>query len=115
MRTQSAESRGAEPELPIAFVDDDRNVIVNFGILTGREATQAEIDRLAQMLHDETGAGPNITITALRRQDYGQGIETVAHVVRVSADESQAQAVEATCREWARGCADDRRVEPLGL
>ena len=31
---------------PIAFAQDG-DVIVNFGILSGREATQAEVDRLA--------------------------------------------------------------------
>jgi hypothetical protein len=30
--------------LPIAFAEDG-SVVVNFGILSGREATQAELDR----------------------------------------------------------------------
>ena len=59
--------------------------MINFGILCGREATQAEIDRLAQALNDEAGAGPDITIISSRRQDYGQGIETVTHQVTVEA------------------------------
>ena len=42
-------------ELPIVFAEDGR-VVVNFGILSGREATQAELDRLALELR-EAGAG----------------------------------------------------------
>jgi hypothetical protein len=33
-------------ELPIVFPEDG-SVVVTFGILSGREATQAELDRLA--------------------------------------------------------------------
>jgi hypothetical protein len=55
-------------ELPIAFAEDG-SVVVNFGILSGREATQAELDRLAHVLR-QAGAGAEMTITAERRQDY---------------------------------------------
>ena len=41
------------------------DVIVNFGILSGREATQAELDRLALALR-HGGAGAQMTITAER-------------------------------------------------
>ena len=37
-------------ELPASFVESDGSVVVNFGILTGREATIAEVDRLARSL-----------------------------------------------------------------
>src|SRR6185503_10791755 len=55
-------------ELPIAFVEEG-SVIVNFGIVSGREATQAELDRLALVLR-RAGADAEMTITAERRQDY---------------------------------------------
>jgi hypothetical protein len=42
-------------ELPIVFAEDGI-VVVDFGILSGREATQAELDRLALVLR-EAGAG----------------------------------------------------------
>lgn len=102
-------------EVPVTFIDDDGTIIVNFGILTGREATQAEIDRLAQALSTEAGAGPDITITAARRQDYGQGIETVTHQVLVRATGGLPHEIEIRCRAWVMGCADDRRVDPLEL
>ena len=97
----------------VTFVDDDGAIVINFGILCGREATQAEIDRLAQALNDEAGAGPDITIVAARRQDYGQGIETVTHQVHVESTGVQSALPEAVCRSWVARCADERRVDPL--
>ena len=69
-------------EFPIAFAKD-ADVIVNFGILSGREATQAELDRLALALR-HGGAGAQMTITAERHQDYGRDFEGVIHQVRVT-------------------------------
>ncbi len=100
-----------DAELPIAFVQEDE-VVVNFGALTGREATQAELDRLARFLN-EAGAGPEITITASRRQEYAEGIETVAHLVHVSSSGNELHQVEQISRDWALDCANDRSVEPL--
>jgi hypothetical protein len=102
-------------EMPVTFVADDGAIVVNFGILTGREATQAEIDRLAQALNTEGGAGPDITIVASRRQDYGPGIETVTHQVIVEASGGHPVEIEVLCRAWVLTCAEDRHVEPLEL
>ena len=57
-RASVSESAGAryplEMETPVAFVDGHKGsrleILVNFGVLTGREATQAELDRLAHLL-----------------------------------------------------------------
>jgi hypothetical protein len=100
-------------ELPIVF-GEDGSVVVNFGILSGREATQAELDRLASALR-EAGAGAEMTITAERRQDYGRGFEGVVHQVHVTLVGSSTPSVEAICREWALNCAEDRTVEPLEM
>jgi hypothetical protein len=104
-----------EESLPVTFVADDGAIVINFGILCGREATQAEIDRLAQALNDEAGAGPDITIIASRRQDYGQAIETVTHQVTVEATGVLSAVPETVCRSWVERCASERRVESLGL
>ena len=98
-------------EFPIAFAED-RIAVVNFGILCGREATQAELDRLA-LAFRRAGAGAQMTITAERRQDYGRDFEGVIHQVRVTLDDSPTEWVEAICRAWALSCAEDRTVEPL--
>jgi hypothetical protein len=97
-------------QLPIAFAED-ADVIVNFGILSGREATQAELDRLALALR-RAGAGAHMTITAERRH-YGRGFEGVVHQVRVTVPGSPTEWVEAICSAWAQNCAEDRSVEPL--
>jgi hypothetical protein len=102
-------------EFPVAFPADDGSVVVNFGLLSGREATQAELDRLALALR-RGGAGTDITLTAERRQDYGEQGETVSHQVRVSLAGSPQLAmpvVESICHAWAVACAEERHVEPL--
>lgn len=100
-------------ELPVAFAEKG-DVVVNFGIVSGREATQAELDRLAVAFR-RAGAGPEMTITAERRQDYGRDFEGVIHQVRVTLAGSPTEWVEAICRAWALNCAEDRRIEPLDL
>ena len=100
-------------EFPIAFIEDG-SVVVNFGILAGREATQAEVDRLALALR-RAGAGAEMTIVAARRQDYGRGFEGVVHQVHVTLTSSPGELVEAICAEWALSCAEDRSIEPLEL
>lgn len=95
----------------VAFAEDG-SVLVNFGILSGREATQAELDRLA-LAFRRAGAGAEMTITAERRQDYGEAFEGVIHQVRVTLADSPPEWVEAMCRAWALTCAEERTVEPL--
>ena len=100
-------------EFPVTFAERG-NIVVNFGILSGREATQAELDRLALALR-RAGAGAEMTLTAERRQDYGRNFEAVIHQVRVTLADSPTEWVEAICRAWAVSCAEDRRIEPLDL
>ena len=100
-------------ELPIAFAEDG-SVVVNFGVLSGREATQAELDRLALVLR-KAGVAAEMTITAERRHDYGPGFEGVIHQVRVTLADSPTHLVETICRQWALSCAEDRSVEPLEM
>jgi len=100
-------------EFPVAFAEDG-SVVVNFGIVSGREATQAELDRLA-LAFREAGAGAEMTITAERRQEYGHEFEGVVHQVRVTVPGSPPEWVEAICSAWASSCAEDRSVEPLEM
>jgi hypothetical protein len=111
--SRGRDDHDVDPAFPIAFADGDGHVVVNFGILTGREATQAEVDRLADSLRDAS-MGPEITITAARRQEYSIGGETVLHQVHVSAPDGSAASIERLCAEWAMSCARDRSLEPLG-
>ncbi len=103
-------------ETPVAFVDGHSGsrleILVNFGVLTGREATQAELDRLARLLdaHPE-----HLTIVAERRQEYAQGTETVVNMVAVNveAEPEDVPRLLALCEEWAADCAADRHLETL--
>jgi hypothetical protein len=105
-------------ETPVAFVtahDGSRlELLVNFGVLTGREATQAEIDRLARAL---TPIPDRLAIVAERRHEYAQGTETVVNVVSVEteAEPDEIPRLVELCEEWAADCAADRRMETLDL
>jgi hypothetical protein len=98
-------------ELPAAFTESDGSVVVNFGILTGREATIAEIDRLARSI--SSAGGTSITVIATREQSYGEGVETVVHQVVAKASDVDADELERLCVLWVRDCAADRHVSPL--
>jgi hypothetical protein len=106
-------------ETPVAFVVDELGpgleIVVNFGILTGREATQAEVDRLARTLLPD--ADP-LAIVAARRHEYAAGSETVVHQVVVQVGEggeSAAERLRAACEAWATDCAAERHLETLDL
>ena len=98
-------------ELTACFVDDGGSVVVNFGILTGREATLAEIDRLARSISN--AGGEPIRIVAERIQDYDAGVETVLHQVIARAEAIDLAELERLCNEWVQDCAADRHVAPL--
>src|SRR5262245_37118943 len=98
-------------DLPASFVEGDGSVVVNFGILTGREATIAEVDRLARSLA-HAGAS-EISIVARRTHDYGGGVETVVHQVTATADVVDSDELERLATLWVHECAADRHVAPL--
>jgi hypothetical protein len=98
-------------ELPTSFVEDDGSVVVNFGILTGREATIAEVDRLAHSI--SLAGGKEISIVARRTHEYGGAVETVLHQVVAASDGVDTDALERLCTLWVHDCAADRHVSPL--
>jgi hypothetical protein len=94
-------------------------VRVNFGIFAGREATSAEIDRLAQWLLDEVG---EVSIISEERHEIDANVEASVHQVRIEvaadrvpADPAERAAIEARIVEraehWANLCVADRHVE----
>jgi hypothetical protein len=94
-------------------------VLVNFGIFAGREATAAEIDRLAEWLLDEVG---EVSIISEDRHEIDAHVEASVHQVRieVSADRVPADAAERRAIEerileraehWTRVCVADRHAE----
>ena len=88
-------------------------IVVNFGPLTGREATLAEIDRLARRLLDDAA---RVRVHAVRTHDMTPETETIVHQVVAEADAaaSQGDRLRDICEDWAVDCAEERSLEPLG-
>src|SRR5206468_12652205 len=55
-------------------------VRINFGVYAGREATAAEIDRLAEWLLDEVG---EVSIISEDRHEIDSNVEASVHQVRI--------------------------------
>src|SRR5919201_4121971 len=94
-------------------------VRVNFGIFTGRAATPAEIDELAESLLPKVG---EVSIVAEDRHVIGGESEASLHQVRIEvdpehipADEHEADVLAGRLVEaaesWARSCVAERHAE----
>jgi hypothetical protein len=92
----------------IAFLDDDGDIRVNFGMFAGRDATQAEIDDLAQQLLAEVGA---ITIVAEQRTIADHETEVAVHQIRIELDGEDPQRPLLIAERWAEACVADRHAE----
>lgn len=100
----------------MAFVVDRADppaieVRVNFGIYAGRQATPAEIDRLAEWLLDEVGA---VSIVAEERHEIDDQGEASIHQVRIELAEGDAETerrILERAEHWARLCVADRRAD----
>ena len=86
-------------------------VRVNFGLLTGRGVTPAEIDDLARELRDVV---PTFEIVSEERHEFGDAIEAAVHQVVVeasSATDDVAMDVVGLSERWARACFDTRHTD----
>jgi hypothetical protein len=93
------EERGGRPEL-----------VVNFGVFSGREATEAEVYRLAQGLLEEIGS---VEIISEHRYEFDSEVEATVHQVRVHLPGSAAGRggeLLPLVEEWAQDCIGERRV-----
>jgi hypothetical protein len=103
-------------DLTTAFVRSDTSgaieIVVNFGPLSGREATLAEVDRLARRL---LAIARQVRVDAVRSHDMGPNSEAIVHQVVVEADApaADADALRNVCETWARDCAAERSLAPL--
>jgi gamma-glutamylcyclotransferase (GGCT)/AIG2-like uncharacterized protein YtfP len=92
-----AEEREGRPEL-----------VVNFGVFSGREATEAEVFRLAQRLLE---ALDSVEIVAERRYEFDAEVEATVHQVRVvlpgSARERQGELIPIVA-DWAHDTIGER-------
>ena len=101
-----------------AFIRPSANgtleIVVNFGVLSGREATLAEVDRLGRRVCKVAG---DVRVHAVRVHDMGPGSESIVHqvVVYAQAPSSDVETVRAICEDWAIDCANERTIEPLAM
>jgi hypothetical protein len=102
----------------LAFCVSDRDepaleIRVNFGVFAGRQATPAEIDNLARLLHDEL---ESFAIVAEERHEFGGDVEaSLRQVVVKVADEYAGSDPDALCdrlvelaERWAQDCIHSR-------
>ena len=92
---------------------------VNFGIFAGREATAAEIDRLAEWLLDEVG---EVSIISEERHEIDAQVEASVHQVRIEVASDRvpgpgpertalAERILERAEHWARLCVSERHAE----
>lgn len=92
-------------------------VCVNFGVFAGRDATRAEIDRLATWLLDEVG---EVSIVSEERLETDGDVEASVHQVRIqvtngTADrDALAQRIVERAEYWAHLCVAERHAEVAG-
>jgi hypothetical protein len=105
----------------MAFVVEDRErpaieVRINFGVFAGRDATPAELDRLAEFLLDEVG---EVSIISEERHEIDENVEASVHqvVVQVAGGsrdpdrDDVAQKIVERANHWVRICVADRHAE----
>ena len=87
-------------------------IVVNFGLFVGREASAAEIDRLGTWLLDRVD---RVTIVAEARHEIGAHAEALVHQVRIEVDDPDRARIDEIEREllsraehWLRLCAAER-------
>jgi hypothetical protein len=99
----------------LVFVDEARSgprLVVNFGVFSGREATEAEVYRLAQALLDELEA---VEIVAERRFEFAEDVEATLHQVFVElprGTEGREAELLPAVQAWAEDAIGERRVAP---
>ena len=93
---------------PIAFVSEDGDIRVNFGVFAGREATAAEIDDLARTLLEHL---ESVTIVAEQRYIVDREMEASVHQIRIEPGSGDVAALVAIAATWAEACINERHAE----
>jgi hypothetical protein len=84
-------------------------LVVNFGVYSGREATEAEIRRLAGLLLEEIDS---VEIISERRYECDAEVEATVHQVRVvvpPSDDGREDELLPIVSDWAHDSIDERR------
>jgi hypothetical protein len=98
------------PTLVFAREHEGRpELVVNFGVFSGREATEAEIRRLAQRLLEELSS---VEIVAERHYEFDAEVEATVHQVRVvvpPSDDGREEELIPLIADWAHDAIGERR------
>lgn len=100
----------------MVFSSGEREIRVNFGVLTGREVTAAEIDELARELHTRVDT---FSVVSEQRYEFAGDVEATVHQVRIEVErpidvEFRGRLLEIVER-WADACAAERTLQlPTG-
>jgi hypothetical protein len=87
---------------------DGTELVVNFGLYAGREATRAEINRLASVLADGV---ETFTVVSEMRYSFGREIEASIHQVRIELPpEAEKSAIARAVQQWAQDCIAERSL-----
>ena len=87
---------------------DGTELVVNFGLYAGREATQAEIDRLAGALADDV---ETFSVVSEKRYSFGRKMEASVHQVRILLPpDAEKSAIARAVQQWARDCIAERSL-----
>jgi hypothetical protein len=98
------------PTLVFAREHEGRpELVVNFGVFSGREATEAEIRRLAQRLLEQLDS---VEIVSERRVECDADVEATVHQVRVivaPSDDGREDELIPLVADWAHDSIGERR------
>jgi hypothetical protein len=88
-------------------------IVVNFGVYSGREATDAEINRLARRLLEEVAS---VEIISERRYEFDAEVEATVHQLRVllpASDDGREGELLPIVADWAHDTIGERsRIVP---
>lgn len=103
----------SQPELVFVSPGPDgmAELVVNFGVYSGRQATPAEIERLAGQLLTQATA---VEIVCEQRYEFTPDAEATVYRVRVSTPGAGHRAgdLRDVVAAWAEDCIDERYVAP---
>ncbi len=90
--------------------DADLELVVNFGIFAGREATPAEVERLAHALLEEL---ESVEIICEQRYEFDREVEATVYRIRVELPPGSAGRL-GELRDrvdaWAQACIGERHI-----
>jgi hypothetical protein len=103
----------SQPELVFQWPSPDgmAELVVNFGVYSGRQATPAEVERLARRLLEDVAA---VEIVCEQRYEFTLDAEATVFRVRVIVPGASHRAGELheTVTAWAEDCIEERYVAP---